>query len=121
MILGIGTDIVCCDRFSQKLDNRIFLKKLFTDNEIDYCSSKGVLKSQSYAGTYAAKEAFVKALGVGFRNIAPRDVKIERDNLGKPYIVNSYDNIENIFLSISHEKDSAIAFVILEGDNYEGK
>ncbi len=115
MILGIGVDIVNCDRFLEKVEDRAFLNKIFDEKEISYCSSKGIVAYQSYAGTFAAKEAFSKALGEGFGKLKPKDIVVERDSLGKPYIVNKYKNIGNIFLSISHEKDNAIAFVIVEG------
>ena len=66
MILGIGTDIINVDRICKSIENEAFVKKVFTLNEIAYCNVK-VNKAESYAARFAAKEAFSKAVGTGFR------------------------------------------------------
>lgn len=121
MIIGIGTDIIEISRIEKAINNTPkFLEKTFTENEINLFKSKG-MRSEVVAGNFAAKEAFSKALGTGFRKFGLLDVEVLRDELGKP-IINVSDKIINILgsgnykmnVSISHNKSSAIAFVILE-------
>ena len=68
MINGVGTDIIAVHRVENKIssENR-FKEGIFTPKEIDYCESKKT-KFQVYAGRYAAKEAFFKSLGSGWRH-----------------------------------------------------
>jgi len=120
MILGIGTDIVELDRIFDAIQNKKFLHRCFTEHEI--LSFEQSKKISYLAGNFAAKEAFVKALGTGFRSIYPNDISILRDNLGKPYIILSQkiydDNILTknikIHVSISHIEKYATSFVVLE-------
>ncbi|OPJ65098.1 holo-ACP synthase [Clostridium oryzae] len=122
MIIGIGTDIVEISRIDKALSSQnSFLKKVYTDVEIEYMKSRN-MNPQHAAGMFAAKEAAAKALGTGFRNFGLKDIEIYRDALGKPEInlkknarklAESYGNYK-IHLSISHCKDNAIAYVILE-------
>lgn len=116
-ILDIGIDIVEIERISQYLNkNDKFLKKLFTENEIELFQSKGN-NPQTIAGNFAAKEAVSKSLGLGIRGYDFRDIEILRDNLGKPIVI-THNNLEKICkrhkileikVSISHGKDYAIA------------
>ncbi len=119
MIFGIGTDIIEIQRIEKAAHLDGFLKKIFTENEINFFKHK---KSESIAGNFAAKEAFSKALGSGFRGFSPIDIEVLREKNGKPEII-LHDNakkiaddfgIKNIFISISHCKDYAMATVILE-------
>ena len=122
MIYGIGVDIIEIDRV-QRAVNRTsgFLAKVFTENEIQYFKNKNN-SYESLAGSYAAKEAFSKAVGLGFRGFTLGEVEVVRDKLGKPSIIlngNAKElidklNINNIHLSISHNQSEAIAYVILE-------
>ena len=125
MIIGIGTDIVQVNRIEKVIKRtKCFIDKAFTDKEIEYIRKKNN-NSQTIAGYFAAKEAMAKALGTGFRGVGLRDIEIINDSLGKPSIRIS-DKIEkilqcqnyNIFLSISHTNENAIAFVVLEGIGY---
>lgn len=121
MIIGIGTDIVEISRI-EKIMNRTssFIQKSFTQNEIEYFKSKG-LKGNIVAGNFAAKEAISKAIGTGFRGFGLKDIEVLRDELGKP-IVNLSDKIYklvnvkefNIYISISHSKENAIAYAVME-------
>lgn len=113
MILGIGIDIVSNSRFEGK--SRGFLEKLFTERELEVAVTHPSL-NEYYASRFAAKEAFVKALGTGFRNIAPADIEIYEDELGKPYIrvLKALGFDGTVHLSISHERDSSIAMVVIE-------
>jgi holo-[acyl-carrier protein] synthase len=125
-ILGIGIDIIENYRikeiFLKKKYN--FKKKIFTINEVAYCSKKSDSIS-CYAKRFAAKEAFVKALGIGFRkNINFKDIEIVNNTYGKPYMsINKKitNKIKTLFkvkkfkilLSISDEKKYSIASVII--------
>ena len=121
MILGIGTDIIEIDRIRTAINRTpSFLKKAFTENEIELFNSRG-MRVETIAGNFAAKEAISKALGTGFRGYGLKDFEILRYELGKP-IVNLYKEAKersgnktlNINVSISHNKTNAIAFVIVE-------
>lgn len=119
-ILDIGIDIVEIGRIKESLNKRgNFLKKLFTDKEIELFQSKGN-SPQTIAGNFAAKEAISKSLGLGIRGYNFKDIEILRDELGKP-IVRTYNNLQKICIdykileikvSISHGKDYAVANAI---------
>jgi len=125
-ILGTGIDIVENNRFKEILLKKKsnFKKRIFTINEVTYCEKKSNSIS-CYAKRFAAKEAFVKALGVGFRkNINLKDIGVVNNTHGKPCIsikkkiANKIKTIFkvkkfNISLSISDEKKYSIASVII--------
>ena len=123
-ILGNGVDIIENKRISNSLKNRLFLYRIFTDTEISI-SKKIKNKDSFFAKRFAAKEAFVKALGTGFRdNINYRDISIINNKKGKP-LINLSKNLKNylknklkikkykVHLSLSDEKKHSIAFVII--------
>ena len=123
MILGIGTDIVEVERIAQKIQKNIGFRELvFSEEEINYCETKAH-PYQHFAARFAAKEAFFKALGTGWTNGTNfKEVIVFNDLEGKPYIqllgetksTLQYLDTKSIFLSISHTRFSAIAFVIIE-------
>ena len=123
LIFGIGTDIIEVDRILLQLTKTEGLKsKLFTEEEIKYCESKRY-PEQHFAGRFAAKEAFFKALGTGWgRGFAFDQLEIVNNESGNPdFIVNGKvkeflktKKITKIHVSISHLKKIANAFVILE-------
>ena len=123
-IIGNGVDIVNNLRIKNSIKNKNFINRVFTLNEINN-SKKLTNKINYFAKRFAAKEAFVKALGEGFRNnINFNDIEITNDNKGKP-IINVSNNIKKflkkkfksskyqIFLSLSDEKKYSIAYVII--------
>ena len=123
MIKGTGVDIIEISRIKSAIskDNK-FIDRLFTQKEIDYCEAKAK-KAQHYAARFASKEAFFKALGTGWRNgMSWTDIEIQNDPLGKPEIVLSGETLlyfkklklKSISLSISHSKEYAVGFVIIE-------
>ncbi|MFK7900646.1 MAG: holo-ACP synthase [Cyclobacteriaceae bacterium] len=123
MLKGIGTDIVENERFRNKVEDSRFTKKLFTENEIVYCKSKKTTAHESLAARYAAKEAFMKALGTGYaKGVSFTEIEIQHSESRAPVISLSGETkeiakeagITQVHLSISHEKDYSIAFVILE-------
>ena len=123
MIYGVGTDIIEVKRVKKQLDKISGLKeKLFSPLEITYCESKKYAE-QHFTGRFAAKEAFFKALGTGWRNgLEYNEIEVYNNELGKPKIklygkskkFANKENINSIHISISHIKNIATAVVILE-------
>ncbi|CDI50723.1 holo-ACP synthase [Clostridium tetani] len=124
MILGIGVDIIEIIRIKNAIErNSKFMKRVFTEKEIKYFE-KINFRYESIAGRFAAKEAIVKALGTGFRNMKITDIEVINDKVGKPLVelkggalekIKDYKDIK-IHLSISHNRDNAIAYSIIEGE-----
>ena len=124
-IIGTGVDIVENSRIKKSILNNSFLNRVFTNEEI-LISKNMKNKSSYFAKRFAAKEAFVKSLGTGFKNgINFKDISIINDKLGKPsfFITKKIRkiikkkfkiNTFNFFLSISDEKKYSIAFVIFQ-------
>ena len=123
-IIGNGVDIVENRRIAKSLKNNGFLYRIFTKNEIDQ-SKKIKNKVNFFAKRFAAKEAFVKALGTGFRNnINFKDINIKKNINGQP-LLNISNNLKRLlkqkfkiskyrlYLSLSDEKKHSIAFVII--------
>ena len=124
-ILGIGVDLIKNSRIKSSIKKKSFLKRTFARNEINYAKT---LKNKSnfFAKRFAAKEAFAKAMGTGFRNnLNLKDIEILNDINGKPYYLKTkkinriiYNKFKikkyNLFLSISDEKDYSIAFTIIQ-------
>lgn len=124
MIYGIGTDIVAIERFRKFLDsgNCAIIERLFTLDERTGCGSKKDTAS-CLAARFAAKEAFLKALGTGLRDgISWHDMAVTNNALGKPELTLSgqaaaqfrLNGLISIHLSLSHDGGNAIAMVVLE-------
>ncbi len=124
MIVGSGVDITEVPRVAASIERfgERFLKRVFTDGEIQYCQSKHN-KVERFAARFAAKEAALKALGTGLRmGISWREVEVTRMPGGRPTI--SFHGVAAQFysrlgakrahLSLSHTEEHAIAYVILE-------
>ena len=124
-ILGIGVDIVENSRITKSLRNRLFIERIFSNSEI-LIAKKTKDKKSYYAKRFAAKEAFAKSIGTGFRDdFNFKDISIVNDKLGKPsFLINKIikkivkkqfkTTSFNFFLSISDEKKYSIAYVILQ-------
>jgi len=123
-ILGTGVDIVENLRIKKSLQNKQFISRIFSSNEI-LLSKKFKNKTNYYSKRFAAKEAFAKSIGTGFRDgLNFKDVSIINNKLGKPSFLIT-DKLKkvvkrqfktssfNFFLSISDEKKYSIAYVIL--------
>ncbi|MCI6798604.1 MAG: holo-ACP synthase [Treponema sp.] len=129
MILGIGIDLVEVKRFKKWVQNPAIIRRYFNQKEMisdldgsltdRQCSAM----SQHYAVRFAAKEAFSKAMGTGISGFELKDVFVQNEESGKPYLVleNSAKKLfeekcpdAKIFLSLSHEKEYATANVIIE-------
>lgn len=117
----IGVDIEDISRFENRtLENDLkFLERIFTSNELNYCY-KQKKYAPSLTARFCAKEAVIKALS-GFYDkfISYNDIEILNHSNGAPYVnmlVQDLNHV-NISLSISHEKDKAIAFAVInQGD-----
>lgn len=123
-ILGIGVDAIETARIDKLICSKgeSFSLRVFTEAEIAYCENKKN-KAQHYAARFAAKEAFMKALGTGKQlGISWREIEIYHNDLGKPGIKLSGRALEiarekgvtAIHLSLTHLKEIALAVVILE-------
>ena len=119
MKITCGTDIIEIDRVKESIEElgEKFIKRVFTDKEIEYCESRKGQKYQHYAGRFAAKEAAFKAISKILDNkysVCWKDFEIIDDEQGRPYLnlynVNTKD-IESIDISISHCKLYATANV----------
>lgn len=99
---SVGTDIVKISRIEKRIKNSSFLKEVFTERELAHCKT-----AENYAGVFAGKEAYFKALGTGITRPMYK-VEILYKKNGKPYIASD----ECCDLSISHDGDYAIAVVI---------
>lgn len=123
MIIGIGCDLVEVNRIYKALGLNGFAARVFTEHEQAYCNGRGVQAYQSFAARFAAKEAFLKAIGTGLRGGRLTEIEVTNDDLGRPQLVlhgyfKSYAaslGVERVHLTLSHTKEMAMAQVILEG------
>ncbi|MFH1214071.1 MAG: holo-ACP synthase [Candidatus Neomarinimicrobiota bacterium] len=123
MIYGTGIDLIEVERIARQITGETrFREKIFSPQEIAYCEAKPH-KAEHYAARFAAKEAFFKALGTGWRgglNFA--EVEVLNDKLGKPELhftgktseLVAEQQFSHIHLSLSHLKSLAVAIVIIE-------
>ncbi len=123
-IVGNGVDIIKNSRIKNLIKNPKFLSRIFSVNEIKD-SKKIKNKTNFFAKRFAAKEAFVKSIGIGFRKgINFNDISVKKNKLGKPII--TYNNKVkkilnkkfkskkfNVYVSLSDEKYYSIAYVIV--------
>jgi holo-[acyl-carrier protein] synthase len=123
LIFGTGIDIIEVHRIQTVMERDLgFREKIFTEGEIAYCE-KMKNKYQNYAARFSAKEAFLKAIGTGWRfGIRFADIDVYHDEFGKPLIrltgkaeeLALRDGISKIHVSLSHLKEMATAIVLLE-------
>ena len=123
MIFGAGIDVIELDRLRKIVgnDENEIITGTFTTSEIHLCRSHKD-SAKLYAGLFAAKEAFLKALGTGLRyGISWREIEISKSNKrfsitpsGKAAGRCAQNKIKNIYLSIRHSEEAATAVVILE-------
>jgi len=123
MILGIGTDLVDVERIAEKLEKKAGFKELvFSADEIAYCEAR-TFKYEHYAARFAAKESFLKAIGMGWsKGTAFNEIEVYNNGEGKPelrFLGITAKTVEalkagKIFVSLSHTKTMATAIVIIE-------
>ena len=124
-ILGIGTDITECLRIARMIERHgeLFVNRVYTPGEIRYCQNRKQ-STQHFAGRWAAKEAILKALGIGWRRgVAWRDVEVRNDPSGQPIVavggqvkeVVERLGVAQILITISHCRTHAVAYAIAMG------
>ena len=124
MIHGIGTDIVSISRFQKAMEKntKSFLEMIFTDHEIA-STIKKKNRAIHLAGKFAAKESVLKAFGKGLgEGISLKEIEIDNSRTGKPEVhlhgkgleLAKKMEIKNIHITISHEKQFAVAFILFE-------
>lgn len=121
-IFGIGVDAVAINRMEGPRITAHMVARLFHPSEVLQSQGlEGRVRSEFLASRFAAKEAFVKALGTGFHGIVPSDIAVTVDADGKPSLVlhgaalAGFDAAHRrLHLSLTHEDPLAIAFVVIE-------
>jgi len=121
VVEGVGIDIVEVGRIKMSIENYglLFRDKIFTADEIKYCSDKPN-PFQHYAARFAAKEAFSKATGTGWNSdFSWQEVEVMNETSGKPSLhlnglALKYFGKKKIFLSLSHSGDYVVAVVVME-------
>ena len=124
MIFGTGIDIIEIDRIKQsigKYSDR-FKQKVFTQKEVDYCHSQAD-PAKHFAARFSVKEAVLKCFGTGMTDgIRWKDIEVDRQESGQP-VLNLYGKgrelfgrlkLKRIHISITHDKNYAIAHAIAE-------
>ncbi len=132
MLIGLGLDLAAADLWRDALEDpaTAVLEGTFTPAELAYAKGRPGDVAESLAVRFAAKEAFVKALGASHRHRAPRvprldprDIEVSNDEYGRPYLVlhgaaealADQLGVRHAWLSLTHEKSTAAAVVVLEG------
>ena len=121
---GIGIDLCSIERVEKAISRSdSFLKRYYTEEERAYIHAKGQAGAQSAAAMFAAKEAFLKAIGAGIgRGITLQEVAVQHDEKGAPAYLLTGAAEEKMaekgaaaaFLSLTHEHGMAAAVCILE-------
>jgi holo-[acyl-carrier protein] synthase len=123
-VIGIGVDLVECARIQHSLDRfgDRFLRRVFTDGEIEYATSMK-FPARHLAARFAAKEAVSKAFGTGIgKSMGWRDIDVRKKPSGEPYLVLSGGaevlakerSITNALITLSHTDNHAMAMIVLE-------
>lgn len=122
MICGVGIDMTTVERFERWITKPEMIDRFF--NPLEKCSNPNVIfQKEHYAARFAAKEAFGKALGTGITGFNLCDVYIKSEANGKPVLMvqgSAQKKLKEIFgdcklfVSLSHERNNAIAVVIIE-------
>ena len=123
MILGIGVDVVHVGRMRHWESVPGLVERFFHPDEVADARRRGAGESLSLAARFAAKEAFGKALGTGLAGIRLGDIQVVNDKNGRPDIVLHGSALSKLGLvggsrvhvSLTHERDNAIAIAIIEG------
>ena len=125
MIAGIGVDVIHVKRMTKWRNVPGLLERYFHPDELFAALAKGNGADLSLAARFAAKEAFGKALGTGLAGIVLKDIMVNNRHNGQPEILVSGTALAalrnrgagKIHISLTHERDNAIAMVVLENEN----
>jgi holo-[acyl-carrier protein] synthase len=124
MILGVGIDVVHVYRMRRWEKVPGLFDRFFNEEELAAALAKGEGGILSLAARFAAKEALGKALGTGLHGLSLREISVLNDSLGKPHI-HLYGEARSalerfggkrLHVSLSHERDNALALVVIEGE-----
>ncbi len=124
-VLGIGVDLVECARIQRSIDRfgDRFLRRVFTDGEIEYSMSMK-FPARHLAARFAAKEAVSKAFGTGIgKAMGWRNIDIRKKPSGEPFLVFSGPaqelavarGVASALVTLSHTEHHAIACIVLDG------
>ncbi|MBN1615816.1 MAG: holo-ACP synthase [Spirochaetales bacterium] len=127
MILGIGLDVVHVHRLERWRDTPGLLERFFHPEELKAAMSRGSTAMLSLAARFAAKEAFGKAIGTGLSGITLKNILVLNNHNGKPCMELFGNALEAlhaaggdiIHLSLTHERDNALAMVVIEGEAHD--
>ena len=120
MILGIGVDLCSISRIERAIESEHFVKRIFSPEEVEYANRKSKRRSESFAASFAAREAFCKASGMSLdRVMFGGNFSLSHNANGKPEIILSGEmkskiSDTKIFVSITHEENFACAMVVIE-------
>lgn len=122
LTMRVGTDICSVKRVEQAYSRfgERFLARILTDAERRYALSSKAHTASRIAGRFAVKEAVSKALGVGWRGLSFKEIEVVKESSGKPGLkfhgraakIAAAQNLSNWEISISHEHEYAVAFVL---------
>ena len=110
MIEGIGTDVVDVGRIDASLADSILSEE---EHELFRTFTSARRKREFLAGRFCVKEALIKALGLSGVKMM-KDLVVLNDPSGKPYLKRPEDTEKTVHISISHEKNIAVAFCVVE-------
>jgi holo-[acyl-carrier protein] synthase len=124
-VVGVGVDLVECARIEHSLERfgDRFLRRVFTDGEIEYSKSMK-FPARHLAARFAAKEAVSKAFGTGIgKTMGWRDIDVHKKETGEPFLVLSGGadelararGVKNALITLSHTDHHAMAMIVLEG------
>ncbi len=125
-ILGLGIDLVDCDRIENSIERfgDRFLHRVFTEGEIAYAQSMK-FPARHLAARFAAKEALSKAFGTGIgESMGWRDLDVQKRESGEPFVVLTGGaekmaqerGVTKVWISLSHTDKSGLATIVLEGE-----
>ena len=124
-IIGIGVDLVECERIQHSLDRfgDRFLRRVFTGGEIEYSMSMK-FPARHLAARFAAKEAVSKAFGTGIgKNMGWKDIDVRKKPSGEPFLIfgggaeklAQERGVDHALITLSHSDHHAVATIVLEG------
>lgn len=124
MILGVGIDVVHVYRLKRWRDVPGLFERFFHHRELETALPRGEAGILSLAARFAAKEAFGKAMGTGLHGFKLKEIIVLNDEQGKPAMhlfgkaLAAFEELggRKIFVSLSHERDNALAMVVIEGE-----
>ncbi len=126
MLIGTGVDLIEVERIAHSIERygERFLRRVYTDPEIAYCSRKRISSAESFAARFAAKEAGAKALGTGIsRGVTWNEFQVAHSPGGRPVLelrgraalLAAELGVRAISLSLTHTGSLAMATVMMEG------